>query len=164
MEAIEPSGAVLGATIHGVDLSQDLDERTFGRLLLALGQHGVLRFPDQHLEEDGVRRFSQSFGDIQGPSSGPLTADGKGGRVAELYALYVRPACWSTGTGRALMDRVLTRTGAAGYQFITLWVLRDNERARRFYERAGFAPDGTSNVLERLGGVTELRYRRTLYR
>jgi RimJ/RimL family protein N-acetyltransferase len=43
-----------------------------------------------------------------------------------------------------------------------LWVLRDNTRARRFYERAGFAPDGATDVLDRLGGVTEVRYRRAL--
>jgi RimJ/RimL family protein N-acetyltransferase len=41
-------------------------------------------------------------------------------------------------------------------------VLRDNQRARRFYERAGFAPDGATNVLTGLGDVLELRYRRTL--
>jgi RimJ/RimL family protein N-acetyltransferase len=59
---------------------------------------------------------------------------------------------------------VLTRTSGGGYLSITLWVLRDNHRARRFYERAGFAPDGATNVLHRLGGVTELRYRRALNR
>ena len=99
---------------------------------------------------------------LNAPWPYPLTADGAGGRVAELYALYVRPAWWSTGTGRALMERVLARTGAAGYQAITLWVLRDNERARRFYERAGFAPDGAANVLTGLGDVRELRYRQQL--
>jgi ribosomal protein S18 acetylase RimI-like enzyme len=97
---------------------------------------------------------------LNAPWPHPLTADGAGGRVAELYALYVRPAWWSTGTGRALMERVLARTGAAGYQAITLWVLRDNERARRFYERAGFTPDGATNVLAGLGNILEVRYRR----
>jgi GNAT superfamily N-acetyltransferase len=92
----------------------------------------------------------------------PPTAAGQQGEVAELYALYVHPAWWSTGTGRALMDRVLTKTADAGYRQITLWVLRDNARARRFYERAGFAPDGASNILRRLGEVTEIRYRRPL--
>ena len=99
---------------------------------------------------------------LNAPWPHPLTADGAGGRVAELYALYVRPAWWSTGTGRALMERVLARTGAAGYQAITLWVLRDNERARRFYERAGFTPDGATNVLAGLGDILEVRYRRPL--
>jgi hypothetical protein len=41
-------------------------------------------------------------------------------------------------------------------------VLRDNWRARRFYERAGFASDGATNVLTRLGSVIELRYDRSL--
>ena len=99
---------------------------------------------------------------LNAPWPHPLTADGAGGRVAELYALYVRPPWWSTGTGRALMERVLARTGAAGYQAITLWVLRDNERARRFYERAGFTPDGATNVLAGLGDIPEVRYCRSL--
>jgi taurine dioxygenase len=70
MLTIEPTGAVLGATVRGVDLSRDLDPRTFAQLLHALGAHGVLRFPDQHLEMNDLRRFSERFGDIQGPSAG----------------------------------------------------------------------------------------------
>ena len=77
MLTIEPTGAILGATVHGLDAAQPISEQDFGRLLAALGQYGVLRLPDQHLDEEGVRRFSRLFGDIQGPSSGPLTADGK---------------------------------------------------------------------------------------
>jgi len=110
----------------------------------------------------GYASFGPETDVLNAPWPHPLTADGEGGRVAELYALYVRPAWWSTGTGRALMEKVLARSAAAGYRFITLWVLRDNQRARRFYERAGFAPDGATNVLTGLGGVLEVRYRRGL--
>jgi ribosomal protein S18 acetylase RimI-like enzyme len=99
---------------------------------------------------------------LSAPWPHPLSTDGEERRVAELYALYVHPAWWSTGTGRALMDRVLARSAAAGYSSITLWVLRDNRRARRFYERAGFARDGPTNVLTGLGDVLEVRYHRTL--
>jgi RimJ/RimL family protein N-acetyltransferase len=60
------------------------------------------------------------------------------------------------------MGRVLDAASAAGYLSVRLWVLRDNSRARRFYERAGFAPDGASHTLDGLGGVTEIRYRRVL--
>ena len=66
MLSVEPTGAVLGATIWGVDLSQPLDDRDFGRILLALGAHGVLRFPDQTLGLGDVKRFSELFGEIQG--------------------------------------------------------------------------------------------------
>jgi GNAT superfamily N-acetyltransferase len=110
----------------------------------------------------GYASFGPETDVLSAPWPHPLTADGEDGNVAELYALYVRPAWWSTGTGRALMERVLARTSRTGYLSITLWVLRDNRRARRFYERAGFAPDGATNVLGGLGGVTELRYRRAL--
>jgi ribosomal protein S18 acetylase RimI-like enzyme len=110
----------------------------------------------------GYASFGPETDVLNAPWPHPLTADGEGGRVAELYALYVRPAWWSTGTGRALMDKVLARSAAAGYQSITLWVLRDNQRARRFYDRAGFAPDGATNVLTGLGGVLEVRYRRAV--
>lgn len=110
----------------------------------------------------GYASFGPETDVLNAPWPHPLTADGEGGRVAELYALYVRPAWWSTGTGRALMEKVLARSAAAGYRSITLWVLRDNQRARRFYERAGFAPDGATNVLTGLGGVLEVRYRRAV--
>jgi taurine dioxygenase len=77
MLRIEPTGAVLGAAVHGLDATKPVSATDFGQVLAALGRYGVLRFPDQLLDEEGVRRFSQLFGDIQGPSSGPLTAEGK---------------------------------------------------------------------------------------
>ena len=70
MLTIEPTGAVLGATVRGVDLSRNLDAPTFGQVLRGLGEHGVLRFPDQHLDMDELRRFAERFGEIQGPSAG----------------------------------------------------------------------------------------------
>jgi ribosomal protein S18 acetylase RimI-like enzyme len=112
----------------------------------------------------GYASYGPEVNVLTEPWPHPMTDAGRGGQIAELYALYVRPAWWSTGTGRALMDRVLARTSRAGYQSIVLWVLRDNARARRFYQRAGFAADGATSVLDRLGGVQEVRYRRTLGR
>jgi taurine dioxygenase len=76
MLTIEPTGAILGATVRNLDAAAPVSQRDFGQMLAALGQYGVLRFPDQHLDEDGVRRFSQLFGDIQGPSRGPLGSGG----------------------------------------------------------------------------------------
>src|SRR5437870_6429261 len=66
MLTIEPTGAVLGAVVRGVDLARSLGEEDFARILLALGRHGVLRFPDQHLELADLKRFSERFGKIQG--------------------------------------------------------------------------------------------------
>lgn len=91
-----------------------------------------------------------------------LTDAGTAGQVGELYAIYVDPAYWSTGSGRLLMDASVTRLAEAGYERAVLWVLDKNARARRFYEIAGWKPDGTDNRLPSLGGVMETRYARPL--
>lgn len=82
MLSVEPTGAVLGATIHGVDVKR-IDEREFAQVLLALGRHGVLRFPEQQLDIGDLRRFSQRFGEIQGPSASP-DDDGHVGTLSNL--------------------------------------------------------------------------------
>jgi ribosomal protein S18 acetylase RimI-like enzyme len=98
------------------------------------------------------------------PATGPapFTAAGLAGETGELYALYVTPDHWSTGAGRALTDAVLDGLRAAGYRRVVLWTLTENARARRFYAKAGFAPDGATNVLAALGHIEEVRYARDL--
>ena len=68
--AVEPSGKILGATVRGVDLSEPLGDADFAQILLALGRHGVLRFPAQRLEAANLRDFSLRFGRIQATLSG----------------------------------------------------------------------------------------------
>jgi ribosomal protein S18 acetylase RimI-like enzyme len=81
---------------------------------------------------------------------GPARDDEDG--VVELYALYVDPAAWRKGVGTSLL------TACEGVT--VLWVLADNERARAFYRRHGFAADGGSKLLDLDGPVTEIRMRR----
>jgi ribosomal protein S18 acetylase RimI-like enzyme len=73
-------------------------------------------------------------------------ADSDPERVAELVALYVSPRHWRQGAGRALLTTCLDDLGGRGYDAMTLWVLRDNRRARRFYRELGLLPDGTAEV------------------
>ena len=68
MLTIEPNSTTLGATEHGADLSKPLSNADFGRILKGLGDHAILRFPDQHLDPVDVYHFSIRFGEIQGPS------------------------------------------------------------------------------------------------
>jgi GNAT superfamily N-acetyltransferase len=97
-----------------------------------------------------------------GAKPGGYTPAGLAAETGELYALYVAPVHWSTGAGRALTDAALDGLRAVGYQRVVLWTLTENARARRFYDKAGFAPDGATNVLAGLGDVEELRYVRDL--
>jgi GNAT superfamily N-acetyltransferase len=81
----------------------------------------------------------------------------------ELYAIYALPEAWGTGAGHALMDEAVAALRDAGHADAVLWVLADNPRARRFYEREGWSADGTTKSEEWLGlTVAEVRYRRAL--
>jgi GNAT superfamily N-acetyltransferase len=54
----------------------------------------------------------------------------------ELYAIYVRQHWWGSGLAQALLDLAVPPAPTS------LWVLESNLRARAFYARNGFAPDG----------------------
>jgi ribosomal protein S18 acetylase RimI-like enzyme len=82
--------------------------------------------------------------------------------IGELYAIYVDPSHWSTGAGRMLLEEGEAQLRSA-YDEATLWVLEENPRARRFYERAGWAPDGARKAEVRWGvRAPEVRYRKRL--
>lgn len=85
--------------------------------------------------------------------SGPCRDDDRFG-LTELYALYVLPARWGSGAGQALLD--------ASGDVTSLWVLADNMRARAFYARNGFLPDGRELQIEFDQPVTEVRCVRAL--
>lgn len=81
----------------------------------------------------------------------------------EVYAIYILPEDFATGMGRALMDASTVAMAAAGGTEVGLWVLTDNARGRRFYERYGFTPSGRVKVDEDDGTPREeLHYRMTL--
>jgi GNAT superfamily N-acetyltransferase len=64
-----------------------------------------------------------------------------------LDGLYVLHEWWSRGIGRRLHDEVLGRQRASGERRCHLWVLEENERARRFYERLGWRQDERTRVV-----------------
>ena len=62
---IRPLEAALGAEVHGVDLSQDLDEATFDAIERAWNHHSVLLFRDQTIDEVRHIAFSRRFGNLE---------------------------------------------------------------------------------------------------
>ncbi|MEW9549533.1 N-acetyltransferase family protein [Nonomuraea sp. NPDC050783] len=85
---------------------------------------------------DGLRGFALY---------GPARDEGLTGM--EVYAIYVLPEEFSTGMGRALMTAAVEDLASSGHGDVGLWVLADNPRARRFYERFGFRPSGRTKTL-----------------
>ena len=100
------------------------------------------------------------IGDVGFVSTGESRDDDA---AAELYAIYVLPDAWGTGAGTALIRAGLEAMRARFSGDAVLWVLEDNPRARRFYEREGWALDGARKEEEWLGVVIpEVRYRISL--
>lgn len=81
-------------------------------------------------------------------------------QVAELTALYLRPAYLGRGAGTALADAALRDLREAGFNEVILWVLEENVGARRFYDRTGWKWDGTRAPCYRVFAAPALRYRR----
>lgn len=95
-------------------------------------------------------------------TTGPCRdADARG--ASELYALYVDPPRWRTGTGRLLLVEATSRMRADGFEQAVLWVLRGNEVAERFYAAAGWHRDGAEREEQPYGIVSNVvRMRRSL--
>lgn len=81
-------------------------------------------------------------------------------RTAEVEAIYLQQEAAGKGFGRALFAHAVEDLCQRGFTRATLWVLENNQRARRFYEAAGWQPDGARKTEERPGGVLlhEVRY------
>ena len=62
--------------------------------------------------------------------------------LGEVYALYVLEEYHGQKVGYALMNAALQKL--IDYKKVAVWVLTDNHKAIRFYERYGFRSDGTS--------------------
>jgi GNAT superfamily N-acetyltransferase len=77
---------------------------------------------------------------------GPPEEATESSEAGQVYAIYLDRAVAGTGVGRALFEEATRRLRDAGHARAFLWVLETNERARRFYERAGWAWDGTTST------------------
>ena len=60
--SVEPLTPVIGAEVHGVDLSQPLDDTTFGAVHQALLAHQVIFFRDQDLDLEQLELLGNRFG------------------------------------------------------------------------------------------------------
>jgi ribosomal protein S18 acetylase RimI-like enzyme len=64
---------------------------------------------------------------------------GEIGYSGELYAIYLLDAFHRRGYGRELVRASVDGLQEMGLKDMIIWVLRDNQPARRFYERLGGA-------------------------
>ncbi|GAB3190561.1 GNAT family N-acetyltransferase [Nesterenkonia suensis] len=100
-------------------------------------------------------RVADDSGELIGVAlAGPALDPGLGEdpvREEQLFILYVLQDWHGSGAGSALLEAVLADRPAQ------LWVAAENPRARRFYERQGFRPDGAEVVDDEAEGLREIR-------
>ena len=102
--------------------------------------------------------------DVVGFAHAAATDDDDAGEdVGQLYSLYLLHRAVGTGIGRALLERATEGMRDAGFATARLWVLESNQRARRFYERAGWSWEGTRSAHQmQCANLPILRYSRRL--
>ena len=80
--------------------------------------------------------------------------------TGELHSIYLAPESWSKGLGSLLLASAVEDLHERGFAPLVLWVIEGNVRGRRFYERAGWRPDGGRQPIDFDGvPVDEIRYR-----
>jgi len=110
--------------------------------------------PDAVLERlgyDGTRRrefmarmapdrfvlVAEHGGDVVGYSNGGPSRVSDAAHPGEIYAIYVLPSHQGHGHGGDLMRASARELRARGFGGMLIWVLRENQSSRRFYERMG---------------------------
>ena len=136
------------------------DWRPPDRLELAIGIAVRLRDPEQQtwvaVDEDG---------DVAGQVSYlPATRarhPAEDARLAHLGQLFVRRAHWGSGVATRLLNLAIADAADRDFTAMRLFTPAEHGRARRFYEREGWAIRGEP-MFELPLGLTLVEYRRDL--
>lgn len=112
------------------------------------------------IDEEQIRGFVY-FGPSPDADADPAT-------VGQVLSIHVSSDMTRQGVGTLLMKAAIAGLGGDANTAITLWVVADNDGARRFYERLGWRQDGGRRreilaVGDGEGDLVEvIRYRRDL--
>lgn len=103
---------------------------------------------------DASAAVAEAAGTVVGFARGGPTGDDPPEPAWELQALYLEAPHRGSGAADALL------AAALGHRPASLWVFETNARARAFYARHGFEPDGT-RAIDPGTGVSEVRLARS---
>ncbi len=126
------------------DLDPDEQARDWGAYLAELPPGDRVWVIDAEGSLAGFARTGPS-GDADAPAE-----------AGEVHGLYVEPARIGTGLGRSLFSHAIADL-AGRHDTVVLWHFADNDRAARFYERAGLRLDGARRASD--FGPDEVRRR-----
>ncbi|MFL0268022.1 GNAT family N-acetyltransferase [Candidatus Clostridium radicumherbarum] len=76
----------------------------------------------------------------------------------EIWRVYLTPKFWGRGVAKELIEWGINEIQKENFSNIELWVLEENIRARKFYEKMGFKHDNTVQITNMGKELKELRY------
>lgn len=79
----------------------------------------------------------EDHGAVVGTACFGAARDEDAANAGEVRAIYVLPDCWKKGYGRLLLSAAAEQLQQMGYASYHLWTLKQNQRARGFYEKMG---------------------------
>lgn len=144
--------ATWNAAYRGLFPDAVLDALDADREAAEWGAYAAAPPPDERL------RVAELDGAIVGYARTEPSPDPDLAGAGEVAGLYVDVPWWGRGIGRVLLADAVAGLRAAGHDEIVLWHFVGNDRARRTYEAAGFAPDGARRPVPECA-VDEVRLR-----
>jgi ribosomal protein S18 acetylase RimI-like enzyme len=106
--------------------------------LAALSEHGYSERWERVIRDGASLVFvAEDAGEVVGFASGGRERAGETGYAGELYAIYLLESAQRSGLGRELFRAIVEGLREMELADLIIWVLRDNQPARRFYERLG---------------------------
>lgn len=135
----------------GIVPQEYLDDLSLERWADKLGNTGHVCFREDYILSDKGKYVASS--------SICAARDERYRGWGEIMSVYVLPEEFRKGYGTALFSYVFNRLLENGYPKVYLWVLEENDRAKRFYESMGFRANG-ERIYQDIGGkeLAEVRY------
>jgi GNAT superfamily N-acetyltransferase len=134
-----------GATSDDVDACLVVQRRSAVVGYAHIFAQDLYPFPDDVVRAEWVRRLASDALVVVASEGGELIGT-VSARPPWVEALFVVPEAWGTGVAGRLLDRALDLIADSGAAAAELDVMAQNARARRFYERRGWTPDGRTAV------------------
>ena len=76
----------------------------------------------------------------------------------DIWRIYLLPEYWGQNLGTEFMDWAIEELKTNGYKKVALWVVKENVRARKFYEKVGFSHEGEIRIIMPGREINEYRY------
>lgn len=82
----------------------------------------------------------------------------------EISAIYLHPDVWYQGLGKKLCTIAISELEKMGFSEVIVWILKENDQARKFYEAMDFNETGHSKLepYNQDVALNEVRYRKNI--